>query len=104
MALAESLYNQRHEEEGNKVVGQGKEGSEESDRVRQRRATINQITSGKNSVPPKAKRNMTMEEESTSCLNKMSILVFSYPILLRSMSTRRLMKNPMMRHKRSKWG
>ena len=46
--------------------------------------TINQITSGKNSVPPKAKRNVTMEEESTSCLNKMSILAFSYPILLRS--------------------
>ena len=57
---------------------------------------INQITSGKDSVPPKTKRNMIVEEESTSCLNKMTILTFSYPILLRSMSTRRLMKDPML--------
>ena len=34
-----------------------------------------------------------MEKESTSCLNKMMILTFSYSILLRSMSTRRLMKD-----------
>ena len=39
------------------------------------------------------KMNITMEKESTSCLNKMSILTFSYPILLRSMSTTRLMKD-----------
>ena len=31
---------------------------------------------------------MTMEKESTSCLNKMSILTFSYPILLRDMTTK----------------
>ena len=60
---------------------------------------INQITSSKNSVPPKTKRNMVMEEESTSCVNKMTILTFSYPILLRSMSTRRLIKDPMLGHK-----
>ena len=60
---------------------------------------INQITSCKNNVPPKTKRNMIVEEESTSCLNKMKILTFSYPILLGSMSTRRLMKDPMLGHK-----
>ena len=41
----------------------------------------------------KMKRNVIMEKESTSCLNKMMILTFSYSILLRSMSTRRLMKD-----------
>ena len=63
---------------------------------------INQITSCKNNVPLKTKRNMTMDEKSTSCLNKMTILTFSYPILLRSMSIRRLMKDPMLGHKRNK--
>ena len=33
-----SKYNQKHEEEENKVVGQGKEGNEESDRVIQMKA------------------------------------------------------------------
>ena len=60
---------------------------------------INQITRCKKSVLPKTKRNMIMEEESTSCLNKMTILTFSYPILLRSMNIRRLMKDPMLGHK-----
>ena len=36
--MNKAKYNQKHGEEGNKVVGQGKEGNEESDHVIQMRA------------------------------------------------------------------
>ena len=49
---------------------------------------INQVIGCKNNIPPKTKRNMTMEKEGTSYLNKMSIFTFTNPILLRTMSTR----------------
>ena len=34
-----------------------------------------------------------LEEKSASCLNQVTILVLSHPILLRSVNIRRLMKN-----------
>ena len=58
---------------------------------------INQITCREGSIPPKALRNLMMEKESASYLNLM-VLTLIHSILLRSVSTRGLVKNPLGRH------
>ena len=56
---------------------------------------IDQITSGKGSIPLKTLRNLMIKYESVSGFNQITVIALNHSILLRSVSVRRLMKNHM---------